>query len=596
MDPSDARKDDPDTPTNGQDETEIESEIARLAEFDPLDELGSDVKTEEESKLLRNSALMAGATIVSRITGIGRNMALVAAIATGISADAFTLGRALPDAIYALLIGGALTAIFVPQLVRRMKDDADGGKSYTDSLLTVTGIALLVVTVAAVAAAPLLIDLYATDSYTSAQRDLAIAFARYCLPQIFFFGIYAMLGQILNARGKFTMPMAAPIFNNLVAIATYVSFIAIFGFKGNDEELLSSTEAAWIGIGTTLGIVAQALVLIPVVRKAGYRWRFTTKWRGMGLTKAGRLAGWTIGLVAVTQVGVIVISRLTTQANTDASEAGAVSAGFTTWTNAYLVYMIPHGIVTVSIVTAQLPGLSRMVHAGRERIAGLEIGHTMRLVMTVITPIAIVLTLTGEPLAILMFSYGASGVEQAQIVGRVISVLMIGLPAFTLYYVLQRGWYARENTRTPFFLAILTQGVLITFALIWFPFAGPGGPQVIVVAAAMSIGNVITLLVAWPLMARIYGTIDSRRTIGVFARLTVATLLAAAVSYTTNVALNTSFEATNAYNSAVLNLVVTTVTVTVVFVLSARLLRVPEMHEVLSWGSKGLRRLLRRPV
>ena len=119
---------------------------------------------------------------------------------------------------------------------------------------------------------------------------------------------------------------------------------------------------------------------------------------------------------------------------------------------------------------------------------------------------------------------------------------------------------------------------------------------VIVVAAAMSIGNVITLLVAWPLMARIYGTIDSRRTIGVFARLTVATLLAAAVSYATNVALNTSFEATNAYNSAVLNLVVTTVTVTVVFVLSARLLRVPEMHEVLSWGSKGLRRLLKRPA
>ncbi len=594
MSPSSAGDDEAATAASAESAGKLDSELTQLSDLEPIDEMGPDLETPQESGLLRNSALMAGATILSRITGLGRNMALVAAIGVTVSADAFTLGRSLPDAVYALIIGGALNAIFVPQLVRRMKDDSDGGKSYTDSLLTVTGIALLLLTIVATAAAPFLVRLYATDAYSAGELDLAIAFARYCLPQIFFFGIYAMLGQVLNARGKFTMPMAAPIFNNLVAIATYVSFIFIFGYNEGGDDLLGSTETAWLGIGTTLGIVAQAIVLIPVVLKTGYRWKFTTRWRGAGLTKAGKLAGWTIGLFAVTQVGLIVSSRLTTQANVDAASAGAVSAGLTTYLNAYLVYMIPHGIVTVSIVTAQLPGLSRMVHAGKDKLAGLEIGHTMRLVMTVISPIAIALTLVGQPLATLMFSYGAADVEQALFLGNILSIFMLGLPAFTLYYVLQRGWYARENTRTPFFLAILTNGVFIVLALLWFPLVSPGGPQVSAIAAAFSTGNIVTLLVAWPMLARVYGTLDSKRTIGVLGRLVIAGLLAVAASSAANFALNTSFDAADGYRGALINLFVTSVTVLVVFSIAARVMRVPEMQEVLKWGSHGFHRVLQR--
>lgn len=558
-------------------------------EAEDFDELEADRAQPAQAGLLRNSAVMAGASIISRVTGVMRNTALAAALGLTISADAFALGNSLPDIVYVLIIGGALNAIFVPQLVRRMKDDADGGKAYTDSLLSATVVALVVVTVVAVAAAPLIVDLYVTPSYSPEQVALAVAFARYCLPQIFFFGIYTMLGQVLNARGRFGMPMAAPIFNNIVAIATYLSFVVVYGTAVADEGLLDPKQTAWIGIGTTLGIVAQALVLIPAVIRSGYRWRFSTKWRGMGLGKAGRLAGWTIGLVAVTQIGFIVITRLATQANVNATAAGEPPAGLATYTNAYLVFMIPHGIVTVSIVTAQLPGLSRMLHSGHRREAGREIGHTMRLVMTVITPIALALFLTAEPLAALLFNYGAASAAQAQQLGIVISIFMLGLPAFTLYYVLQRGWYAKEDTRTPFLFAVLTNAVLICLALLWFSIVPPGATQVNALALAYASANIVTLLVAWPVLRRAYGTLDSKHTLGAMLRLAVAGLLALAAAVLTTVLLGIQFVVGEPKAAALVELIVTSAVVLVVFVAVARLLRVAEMQEMLgsAWGVVG---------
>ena len=178
------------------------------------------------------------------------------------------------------------------------------------------------------------------------QLSLAVAFARYCLPQIFFFGLYALLAQILNARGHFAMPMFAPIFNNIVAIITYTSFVVIAGTTIASDGNFSQAQIAWLGIGTTLGIAAQALVLIPVLRRLGFKWNFTRQWRGVGLGKSGRLAFWTIGLVLATQVGFVVISRLATGANVAATAEGE-PAGLVTYTYAYLVFMIPHGIITV---------------------------------------------------------------------------------------------------------------------------------------------------------------------------------------------------------------------------------------------------------
>lgn len=556
------------------------------------DEREADLAVRAQAGLLRNSAVMASGSIVSRITGILRNISLTAAIGLTISADAFALGNSLPDIVYVLVIGGALNAVFVPQLVRRMKDDSDGGKAYTDSLLSLTSVLLLVVTVASVLLAPVIVSLYATSSYTSDQVDLAVAFARYCLPQIFFFGLYAMLSQVLNSRGRFGMPMFAPIFNNLVAIATYVSFVVVFGTAA-DDGLISSGQAMWLGLGTTLGIAAQALILIPVMLRSGYRFSFSRKWRGMGLGKAGRLAGWTIGLVAVTQAAFVVISRLATQANVNASEVGAPPAGLFTYTNAYLVFMIPHGIVTVSIVTAQLPGLSRLVHAGERRAAGLDIGHTMRLVALVIAPLATALTLGSQPLSNLLFNYGAASAEQASQLGTVIAIFMLGLLPFTLYYVLQRGWYANEDTRTPFLFSVLMNGVLVALAIPLFYRASPGPAQVSALAVAYSMACLVTFLVAWPTLRRSYGFLDSRATLWALARIAIAVLGAIAVVLLVDRFVTGPFPLGAGKFDALVNLIITSAVVGVVYAMLAWLLRIREMHELTGWVTGALGRLRR---
>ena len=193
--------------------SDFDTPRGRIGDPEPADihdEREADLAVRAQAGLLRNSAVMASGSIVSRITGILRNVSLTAALGLTISADAFALGNSLPDIVYVLIIGGALNAIVVPQLVRRMKDDSDGGKAYTDSLISLTGVLLLVVTVASVLLAPVIVALYATSSYTQEQIDLAVAFARYCLPQIFFFGLYTMLAQVLNSRERFGMPMFAP--------------------------------------------------------------------------------------------------------------------------------------------------------------------------------------------------------------------------------------------------------------------------------------------------------------------------------------------------------------------------------------------------
>ena len=312
--------------------------------------------------LLGSSAIMATGTILSRITGVARDVALTAALGFYLVSDAYSLGNTMPNVLYILVIGGALNAVFIPQLVRRMKDDADGGTAYADRLITLAGLVLLVFTVATVLLAPWLVDLYATSAYDDSQRALATAFARLCLPQIFFYGVYALLSQVLNARGYFGAPMFAPILNNVVAIASFMLFLAIAGTSAAADGVLTPDQIAILGIGTTLGVALQALILVPVLIRAGYRWRPRFDWRGSGLGKAGHLAIWTLLLVVVNQAGYIAITRLATLANVNAAAAGTTPAGLTTYQKAHLIFMLPHSVITVSIVTALLPALSRVAH------------------------------------------------------------------------------------------------------------------------------------------------------------------------------------------------------------------------------------------
>jgi len=485
---------------------------------------------------------MATGTVVSRITGIARDIALAAALGFYLVSDAYSLGNSLPTIIYILVVGGALNAVFIPQLVRRMEKDDDGGNAYADRLITLTGSVLLALSILAVVAAPWIVDLYTPADYPQSQYDLAVAFARLCLPQIFFYGAYTMLSQVLNARGTFGAPMFAPIANNVVAITTFVLFIIVAGTSAAADGALTTGQVLLLGIGTTAGVVVQAAILVPVLGRAGYRWRPRFDWKGQGLGKAAKLAGWTVGLVLVNQITYIVITRLAAQANVDAAASGATAAGITTYQKAHLVFMLPHSVITISIVTALLPALSRLAHEGKLKEVGEDVAGAMRLVAALVVPIAAMLFVLGSDVSVLLFGYGAATTDQAAVMGDVVSIFMIGLVPFTLFYVLLRGFYAMEDTRTPFVVTVIFSVIMLALVLWLFAFltdlgvTSAGGPQIAGIALGYVLAYWCGFVVLWWWLAHRLGSLQSGATAWVLLRLLIAGGIAVLVAGLTRIA------------------------------------------------------------
>ena len=576
---TDEEQPDPGAGERPDDDAEVSGNDPALLSTGPIPVVAEDLnRPADEASMMRSSAVMAAGTIVSRITGVLRDTALTAALGLTIVRDAFALGNSLPNIIYILIVGGALNAVFVPQLVRRMKDDADGGRAYGNSLLTATGSVLLVLSVLSVLLAPWIVSLYATPSYTEEQTALAVAFARYCLPQVFFYGVYTMLSQVLNARGRFGAPMFAPIANNIVAIATYVGFIAMAGTTAAADGSLTAQQTAWLGIGTTLGVAMQALILVPVLSRTGYRYAPNWKWRGLGLTKALRLATWTIGLVAANQVGFIVISRLATQANVNALEAGQPAAGLATFQTGYLIFILPHSVITVSIVTALLPTLSRTVHAGRMAEAGAEISRAVRMIVLLIAPVAVALFMLAGPVASLLFGYGAADPAQIDQLGTVTQIFALAILPFTVYYILLRGWYSLEDTRTPFFLALVLNVVYVGAALTLYPLVSPGAHQIYALAFGFVTSYWVILLVSWPILARRFGGLQTAAALRATAKVVLASLIAMGVAYLA-IPL-TQYEPGGSKIAALFDAAFVAVIVLVAYSLAVWALRVPEAKDL----------------
>jgi putative peptidoglycan lipid II flippase len=586
---------DPDSPP-AADATAVNSDIGEaLREIQPGD-LSANPPSAMGRTVARASTLMAAGTVVSRVTGVGRDIAMTAALGFFIVSDAYSLGNSLPTVVYILVIGGALNAVFVPQLVRRMKEDTDGGKAYADRLITLVATVLLVMSIVAVVAAPWIVSLYTTDTFPAGEYDLAVAFARLCLPQVFFYGLYTLLSQVLNSRGRFGMPMFAPIANNVVAIATFLLFIGVAGTSAASHGQLTTSQVLILGIGTTLGVIAQAVILIPVMWKSGYAWRPRFDWRGAGLGKAGTLAFWTIGLVLVNQATYVVITRLATQANVNAAAAGAAAAGLTTYQKAHLVFLLPHSVITVSVVTAMLPALSRVAHDGRLDQVGRDIAKTMRAVAALIVPVAMVLIINGASVAILLFGYGAATTDQAGLMGLIVSVFMIGLLPFTLFYVLLRGYYALEDTRTPFLITIAFSVVLLITVLPLFSWARDGGRQVAAIALAYSLSYWVGLVITWIVLARRLGSMRSGPTVWGLARIVIAGLISLSVM---GLALLLLVNVLGGYHPAhkgelLIIVIVTSVVGLLTYVLAALALRVPEVTQVKNQARGVMHRVVHR--
>lgn len=478
---------------------------------------------------MRNSANMAAGTVLSRVTGVLRDMAMTAALGFFIVSDAYSLGNTLPNILYILVIGGAVNAVFVPQLVRHMHSDDDDGKAFADRLLSVLGVALLGLSLVSVIAAPWIVSIYATSDLSQSQFDLAVAFARLCLPQIFFYGVYTLLNQVLNARGHFKAGAYAPILNNIVAIVVFLGFLIVAQPQADSLTSLTDGQVWWLGLGTTLGVAVQALILFPAVRRSGYSFSFRSDWRGSGLGKAGGLAAWTLGLVAVNQIAYAVITRLATSTNVAAQQLGEVATGLTTYQKAHLIFILPHSVVTVSLVTALLPQLSKLAHDGDLEAMGRNVGSAARTVLALIVPMSILLAFSAPEISVVLFGNGVAGAEAARAAGDVVSWFAIGLPAYSLIYVLFRAWYAQENTRTPFWFAVLINVVNLGIAYPLFMQATVD-QKINTLAIGYSAAYTVAVLVAWVRLSKKLPGLETGRTALTFLKVTIAAGIAASVA------------------------------------------------------------------
>ncbi|WP_438489292.1 murein biosynthesis integral membrane protein MurJ [Streptomyces sp. S186] len=491
------------------------------------------------ARLGRSSALMAAGTIVSRITGFLRTLVMAAAIGVSTLGDSYQVANTLPTMIYVLVSGGALNAVFVPQLVRAMKNDEDGGEAYANRLLTLVVLVLAGVTTLGVLAAPLLIRMMSPDIAADPQRmTLTVEFARYCLPTMFFMGIHVVLGQILNARGRFGAMMWTPVLNNVVVIAAFGAFIWAFGgftSSGVSAATITPEGVRLLGLGTLLGLAVQALAMLPYLREAGVRLRPRFDFRGHGLGKAAGLAKWTLLFVLANQLGLIVVTELATKAGAAADRAGHPGSGFTAYQFAYQIWQMPQAIITVSVMTAVLPRISRAALDGDATAVRHDISYGLRTSAVAVVPCAFAFLALGTPMATLL--YAGSGSAGAQGIGHVLMAFGLGLIPYSAQYVVLRGFYAYEDTRTPFFNTLVVAAVNAAASALSFVLL-PAHWAVAGMAASYGLGFAVGIAVAWRrLRKRLGGDLDGARVLRTYARLCVAAAPAALAAGVTATAL-----------------------------------------------------------
>jgi putative peptidoglycan lipid II flippase len=486
-------------------------------------------KSGKAAGLLKSSAVMAAGTMVSRLTGFIRSALIVSALGVGLLGDTFQVAYQLPTMIYILTVGGGLNSVFVPQLVRAMKEDEDGGEAYANRLLTLVMVALGALTALAVLGAPFLIRLL-SDSVAGdpAANEVGVTFVRYFLPSIFFMGIHVVMGQILNARGKFGAMMWTPVLNNIVIIVTLGMFMWVYGTaadSGMKVTTIPPEGQQLLGIGVLLGLVVQALAMIPYLRETGFRLRLRFDWRGHGLGKAVTLAKWTVLFVLANQAGAIVVSQLSTAAGTDSPVDGT---GFAAYANAQLIWGLPQAIITVSLMAALLPRISRSAAEDDAGAVRDDISQGLRTTAVAIVPIAFGFLALGIPMCTLIF--GSSGTSEATNMGYMLMAFGLGLIPYSVQYVVLRAFYAYEDTRTPFYNTVIVAAVNAGASALCYAVL-PSRWAVVGMSASYGLAYAIGVGVAWNrLRKRLGGDLDGNRVLRTYARLCIASVPAALLS------------------------------------------------------------------
>ncbi|MFC5731248.1 MULTISPECIES: murein biosynthesis integral membrane protein MurJ [Nocardioides] len=551
----------------------------------------------DQKRILASTAVMAAGTVVSRFSGFIRSTLLAAALGISLHADLFTVANTVPNMLYILLVGGVFNAVLVPQLIRSMKNDADGGAAYLDRVVTLAVCFLALVTVLLVVAAPWVMQVVLSSEFDdpalAEQRQSAIDFARFCLPQVFFYGMFVLVGQILNARGRFGPMMWAPIANNVISVGVLVAYLLTFGPATDAEEFGPFTpgQEALLGIGSTVGIAAQLLILVPYLRAAGVRYRPRFDFRGVGLGHTMRLAIWTVLFVIVNQVAYVVVVRIASGGTASAGDG----TGITIYSSAMLAVMVPHSIITVSLATAILPRLSASAAANDLRGLAHTLGSTIRTALAVVVPFAALLPVIALPLAQVLWGHGATA-DVYQRFEPTMALFGVGVVVFTVHYLVLRGFYALELNRTVFFVQCAIAGVNITLATVLAAQVEPNdiSPMLVVAySGAYAVGATISATLLARRLRAAGATGGARTWAGFVLRLVVAAAVGwAMASFLDLVVTDTIAELTDepAWPWAAMRVAIVSAGAAGAYLAVARLLRITEVTSVIGTITARLRR------
>ncbi|HEX2042569.1 MAG TPA: murein biosynthesis integral membrane protein MurJ [Acidimicrobiales bacterium] len=469
----------------------------------------------------RSAAVMAVGTTLSRITGLGRFVALAFALGVTESrlADSYNIANTMPNVIYELVLGGVLTSVFIPVVVEelRTRDHEEAWRSVS-VLVSVAMVVLVALSVAAVVLAPWIIKLFSlrlSGAAADEQQALGTFFLRFFAPQVAFYGAAAVAGTLLNAHDRFAVPMFAPVLNNLVVIATCLAFAAVVGGTPTDASVNANLgQKLLLALGTTAGVAAMAVVHWPFVRRLPGRLRPTVRFGHPAVRKLARLSAWTLGYVAVNQIGFGVALYLANQ----------VQGGPTAWFIAFAFFQLPYGVVAVSIMTALVPTLSaRYVDRDADGFRSM-LGGGLRATVLLLLPASAAYLVLSRPLVQSLLQHGVTSSASTPVVADVLDMFAVGLVPFSAFLLFLRAFYARQDAKTPLAVNIVSNAAYVAFALALFPALEVRG-----LALAHSLSYLLAAVVAGAVLARRVGGLETGHVLRELAKAAAATAAAVLV-------------------------------------------------------------------
>ncbi|MGI8685148.1 MAG: murein biosynthesis integral membrane protein MurJ, partial [Acidimicrobiales bacterium] len=413
--------------------------------------------------LARSTAVMAAGTLASRLTGFARLVALAYALGFTRLTDSYNLANITPNIIYELVLGGVLSATLVPVFVDRLAgdDDEDAWRAIS-AVVTAAAALLVVVTAVFVVIAPVLVRLYTLGNDTASvgeQRVVATSLLRMFAPQVALYGMVTLVTAVLHARRRFAAPMFAPVLNNLVVIGVLLALPHVVDDVSLSGVRHDAGARLLLGLGTTAGVAAMAVALLPALRTAGARLRPVWDPGHPAVRTIVRLSGWTFGFVAANQAALMLVLVL---ANGRAGDVAAYQAG-------QVFFLLPHGVFAVSVMTALQPDLAERWAMGDAAGYGRRVAKGLRTIGAVVIPAGVGYLCLAHPIVRVALEHGALRSTSASTTAGVLAMLAIGLPGFSAFLFLMKAFQAMQDTRSVFYLYLVENGLNAVLAVALYP-------------------------------------------------------------------------------------------------------------------------------